>query len=360
MKVLHIITTIEIGGAEKQLVTTIRHLSKLGVESDVIYLKGEDKLRNELYQNGVNTVLSLFETLKTICYFFRVEDKPEIIHAHLPRAELLGVLLSRLLNVPLVVSKHNCEPNFPKMPSYIQELICRLIEKQTSYFIAISKQVEQYLASEKMVKNRNKVKQIYYSADERLHSIHKMGEVAFEKSKLKGIVVSRLVPQKNLSNLLQSVHLSRELFQSVSIYGEGSSKREILQVIEQLNLEGIVKLEGKRFDLHEYLQQFDIMLFVPLYEGFGLALLEAMQAGLPVVASRIPVFEEILGHSYPFLVDAHSPADISEGVARIAGISKPEFSKIYESRLKHFEGKVNIARILDVYRKTQQARYHAK
>jgi len=69
----------------------------------------------------------------------------------------------------------------------------------------------------------------------------------------------------------------------------------ILKIIEKKNIP--VKLKGKEKKIETILHQYDLFVMASSYEGYGLALAEAMASGLPVLISDIPVFREVAGEA---------------------------------------------------------------
>ena len=111
MKIFHLITTLERGGAENQLVTLVREQIRDNNQVFVGYLKGKPELVTELEKMSA-TVLSEVSNLALILQIFKIRKiinklEPDIIHAHLPRAELISSLIKG--KTKLILSKHNSE-----------------------------------------------------------------------------------------------------------------------------------------------------------------------------------------------------------------------------------------------------------
>ena len=115
MKIFHLITTLERGGAENQLVTLVREQIRDNNQVFVGYLKGKPELVTELEKMSA-TVLSEVSNLALILQIFKIRKiinklEPDIIHAHLPRAELISSLIKG--KTKLILSKHNSETFWP-------------------------------------------------------------------------------------------------------------------------------------------------------------------------------------------------------------------------------------------------------
>jgi len=132
-----------------------------------------------------------------------------------------------------------------------------------------------------------------------------------------GMVVGtacRLEPVKGLSYLLQAVAALAREFRDIrlEIAGEGSLRASLEQESRQLGLSGHVIFLGWRDDLPSIMAGWDIFMMPSLDEGFGLAALEAMAAGLPVIASEAGgLCELVLDGETGWLVPPANPGGLA-------------------------------------------------
>ena len=145
-KVTHLITTIERGGAEKQLLTLASEQVQSGLNVFVLYLKGMPDLRNEFEVAGVevNNLLvgkSFLKQIFLLSKYLRKNLSP--VHAHLPKSELLAAIV--VTKKYLVFSRHNSEAFWPGGPRNISNLLSKFVCKRASQGIAISNAVRNYL-----------------------------------------------------------------------------------------------------------------------------------------------------------------------------------------------------------------------
>ncbi|MCX5696556.1 MAG: glycosyltransferase family 1 protein [Candidatus Omnitrophica bacterium] len=137
------------------------------------------------------------------------------------------------------------------------------------------------------------------------------------------LTVSTIEPRKNISNLLKAyAELKKQNVFHVPLLVVGKygwKSRGVYRLCKKLNLsDDEVIFTGHVSDaqLLRLYQAAELFISVSLYEGFGLPLTEAMACGIPVVASDIPVFREILDNAAVF-VDPLSPEGISDGILRV-------------------------------------------
>jgi glycosyltransferase involved in cell wall biosynthesis len=132
------------------------------------------------------------------------------------------------------------------------------------------------------------------------------------------VMVATLERHKDHPTALKAVALvcKREPAFRLVLAGEGSLRAELENQAAQLGLKDAVEFLGARRDVPELLGQADLFVFSTTpEEGWGTVLLEAMAAGLPVVASDVPACREVLaGGEYGTLVPPANPAALAEAI----------------------------------------------
>ena len=162
-KVTHLITTIERGGAEKQLLTLTNEQVQSGIKVEVIFLKGKPELKKEFEESGVevNQLLVGKNFLKQISLLSKhLRKNPSPVHAHLPKSELLTAIV-----VPkkyFVFTRHNSEPFWPGGPRIISNLLSKFVCKRASQGIAISNAVKSYLIKRGDITTDYTIDVVYY------------------------------------------------------------------------------------------------------------------------------------------------------------------------------------------------------
>jgi glycosyltransferase involved in cell wall biosynthesis len=118
------------------------------------------------------------------------------------------------------------------------------------------------------------------------------------------LMVGRLVPQKGHAVVLHALqHVS--LPWKLHIVGDGPLRRELKELSEKLGLASRVRFLGERKDVPALLKESDLFLFPSQWEGMGLALVEALAAGVPAIASDLPALREFMPKKQ--LIDADDP-----------------------------------------------------
>jgi glycosyltransferase involved in cell wall biosynthesis len=144
--------------------------------------------------------------------------------------------------------------------------------------------------------------------------------------KISFVTVSRLTPQKNLSLMLAFMQRLKTLQYeaSLTIVGVGPLLKVLIREVDDLGLSDVHFVGRKKFVV-PFLSQFDFFLLTSDYEGFGLALLEAMDSGLAILAPRTSSIPEVLGNDHPGLFSVGNVDSMIE--AFLGRISKIDFQK---------------------------------
>ena len=344
-KVTHLITTIERGGAEKQLLTLAIEQVQSGLKVEVFFLKGKPDLKNEFEESGVkvNNLLVGKSFLRQIFLLFKqLRKNPSPIHAHLPKSELLAAIVVR--HKHLIFSRHNAEPFWPGGPRIISNLLSKFVCKKASQGIAISNAVKSYLISRGEIPTGYIIDVIYYGFHKNsstnsagLKSITNL--MNNQSSKFKIGTIGRLVPQKDYPTLLSAFSNVLKSMPNTDLYivGEGHLQKDLIELSKSFGIKDKVYWIGKTEYIKEFLSKIDLFVLPSKYEGFGLVLLEAMVAKKPIVAANNSAIPEVLGKTYEGLF---STGDIEALAQQIkAAISDKNFS---ERLVQSYPGQLNL------------------
>lgn len=307
MKVLHVITTINRGGAENHLVELVRGQVAHGLSVAIAYLKGDGYWTAALRQAGAElTCLGLgrygelgpLQRLRSLLAGFA----PDIVHAHMPPAELYArlALLFAGARTPLVISKHNDEP-FYRGPG--QRWLGRWVARRATRLISISDAVNRY-ACANLGQVASKVTTVHYGIDpapyravmaEAVTALRATWDVPRDAWVIG--TVARLAPQKALPVMLEGYARYRAIATRPSrlvLVGRGPLEAELKALAERLGIANQMVLAGFREDIPVVMKAFDCFALTSEYEGFGLVLLEAMAAARPVVATAVSAIPEVV------------------------------------------------------------------
>ena len=358
-KVTHLITTMERGGAEKQLLTLASEQVQSGLKVVVLYLKGKPDLKKEFEESGVevNTILvgkSFLRQTFLLSKYLRKNSSP--VHAHLPKSELLAAIVVR--NKHLIFSRHNSEPFWPGSPRVISNLLSKYVCKKAFQGIAISNAVKSYLIKRGEIPTGYTIDVVYYgfqkdvsTNSDCLSLITKL--MNGQNSNYNIGTIGRLVPQKDYPTLLSAFSNVLKSLPDTELYvvGEGYLKKDLIDLSKSLGINDKVHLVGKTEYVKEFLSKIDLFILPIKYEGFGLVLLEAMVAKKPIIAANNSAIPEVLGKTYEGLF---STGDVNSLAKQIkTAISDNNFSErlvqSYLSQLNLFDPSKMNTNIRNVY-----------
>ena len=349
--IYHVITTINRGGAENQLLVLVDEQIRRGYRVCIVYLKGEPELKKEFVGLGAEVIdsVSKLSTFKQPFAIAKLISKKDVVlHAHLPRAELISLLIPAKLR--LITSRHNAEPFFPGAPKFLSNRLGRLVEMRASKIIANSQSVKDFLVQRGEVKNSEKVHVIYYGyqiknldRSEPFKRIHRYSNLG---------TISRLAHQKDLPTMISSFKKFKDEFPdaTLSIVGAGPLENELRVLVMAFGLESEIHFLGRRHDVMNFLSTLDVFLLTSKYEGFGMVLLEAMDAGIPIVASRNSAIVEVLGVEFPGLCETGNPSDFASKALRLQNSNyKRDVLKFQEERLAIFTASSMVEKVIECY-----------
>ncbi len=306
VKILHLINTLSAGGAELHLLTLCRHLKRLGIETIVAYLKearSSRPLRGDFEAAGIPVLYLGGDGAGFVRPWLRlhnllIQEKPDILHTHLPRADLLG-FLSRLggFSSSWVCSVHGIYANHWRgrwtLPLFGP------IWRRADRIIAISEAVKNWLVQEYRLPPE-KVQVVYYGIE-----LKQWASPIRDLRVTWGLVgkplvgtVGRLESVKGHDLLIRAMPSVVRQFPQTTLLIAGHDPwgygRILERLVTQLGMERHVRFVGFQSDIPSFLHAIDVFVFASRSEGFGQVVIEAMAAGKPVVVSRIAPLTEIV------------------------------------------------------------------
>jgi len=218
-------------------------------------------------------------------------ERPELVHTHLVHADVYGGLAARMLRVPSVSTRHNDDRYLLGPFRYVDRAFARPARR----LIAISDAVRRFL--EQSGHEPAKLVTIRYGLDElpSTRSDPTPAAAGIPADVPLAVAVGRLIAQKDHATLLRAFARVRSTLPEarLAILGSGPLEAETRKLAGELGLEEAVTLPG-RTDIRDWLERADVFVHTSRWEGFGIVLLEAMLAGLPVVATRVSAVPEVV------------------------------------------------------------------
>jgi glycosyltransferase involved in cell wall biosynthesis len=352
-----------LGGAEEALLLLIEHLDRSRWEPTLLYnlSPGTERLADRARELGVLVrpvpplPLGLLGARRTP-RFARdlVRARPAVFHAHLswPLAAKYPLAAALLARVPAVVATFHLFPPGPISRSALLQAgalgvgVGRAIAVSEAIAVSLREVFHWPSAKIELIRNGVPLERLQQRSDPELRK-----ELTGSDDDVLFLTTARLDPQKGLDVLLRSaVFVSGARF---AIAGEGPERARLERDVETLGLGDRVRLLGHREDIPALLAVADAFVLPSRFEGTPLALLEAMAAGKPVVATAISGTDELVADGEcGLLVRADDPSALAAGLRRI--VAEPELRErlgaAARRRAKNaFSAAVSTERVTAVY-----------
>lgn len=241
-----------------------------------------------------------------------VRDRIEVVHAFLFLASAYAYLATRgLRGVRLVTSARNCKPE----PNPVRRVVMKAAFRASERVICNSREMERYARAyygapeSRTCVILNGVDTARFDVPRRLHEGLRVG------------TVGRIERQKNLSVFLEAARLvlAERPDASFEIVGDGSLRASVVEEAGRRGLGAAVRLPGTRGDIPEFFAGLDQFWLTSDWEGTPNVVLEALAAGLPVIATRVGGTPEVVEDGVTgMLVDAGDAAAIARASLALA------------------------------------------
>ncbi len=320
LKIAFLIVDLEIGGAQRVLERLVGSLDRRRFHPIVISLLPEGPLVHPIVQKGIRVVclrmrgawdLAAFAQLYEILRDFR----PDVLHTFLFHANVVGRICGRLAAVPHIVSAvHTLEGRFYHFP--LERLTWRLSDR----VLFVSKAVARWAAAHAGI-HGPATGVVYNGVDETVAV--KPGlktEFRLRPSRLV-VTAARLTAGKGVKTFLRAAQLLAPRYPDVkfAVIGGGELDGPLREIARQLGIEERVHFAGWRDDVTRALAGCDVFVSASrLGEGLPNVILEAMIAGVPVVATDVGgTREAVVDGETGLIVPRRDPPALAKGIASL-------------------------------------------
>ena len=317
LKILHIDPERNWGGGEAQVLGLLNYLCRKGHRNDLLTHPG-GRLFEQTAPLGVKRLSLVARNdldLRPVPALRRLirSEKYDIVHFHTKRAHTLSLWLPRGPQCPKYVVTRRMD--YPETKSWYTRY---LYNRRVDGVVAISRVIMELLVEAGVEVGR--IRLIHSGIDpERFVGCAAASAVA-EREAVVGIVAA-LEIRKGHRYLLEAAARLKQRGHKIKylVAGEGPARRELEERVKALSLVDEVRFCGFVSDAPDFLSQIDVFILPSLYEGLGVAVLEAMAAGKPVIASRVGGLPELVADGETGLLVAPKNVEgLVEAIARLA------------------------------------------
>jgi glycosyltransferase involved in cell wall biosynthesis len=321
VRLLLVVDSLEVGGAERHVVDLAVALAREGYEATVACsIAGELSEPLEEANVPVRPLLDKLVKRRVSVAFARElrrlikEERFDLVHAHIYASAAAAAIATLGLGVPLVITEHT----EALWQGRRERWTSRRIYRRAQHIIAVSSAIRQRLIE------RDAVPQ------ERITVIHNAVIPApdappsalpddLREGPLVG-VVARLQPEKGVADFLKAAARVSAAFPEARflVAGDGPLREELFALAEHLGVGERVRFLGYRADARALIGLLDVLVVPSLTEGAPLIVLEAMAAGIPVVASAVGGIPDQIRHDKEgLLVPAGDPAALGDALLEL-------------------------------------------
>ena len=329
------------GGAERVVSILAGHMAKQGMNVEILTYydrpvsyepdSGVKLTAVETMTGSGNKLKNLFAIRK---YF---KQNARVVISFLAPFNIMALTANMGNGVPIIVADRN-DPT--KVPSGIVVRKIRDFLYRFATGVVVQTQKNKAYFSQAVQK---KSEVIYNPIDLKAYA-----KAALKAEKEKKIVTAgRLMPQKNQQMMIRAFTCVYQKYPEYKlvIYGEGSGREELEQLIKELGMEGKVLLPGNVSDIHEQMKNAEMFVLSSDYEGMPNALIEAMCLGLPCISTKVSGATDLIEHHENGLLTAVDSGEQLEK-AMLELIENKELAEKLAVNAAKLNGELEVSKIM--------------
>jgi len=333
INLLYVITELELGGAQKQLLSLINHLDQdkfrpfLFTAKDGFLipeaqaLNGLTLKKSRCLERQINPIKDLLALIEI--YWFIKRNNIEIVHTHSSKAGILGRLAARLAKVGVIIhTVHGW--SFNDYQTRVERLFFIWLERLSARFsdkLVVVSYYDRQKGLDNHIGKENKYRFIRYGVDYTEFNIKDQNireELGINPKDLAVGMIACFKPQKSPRDFIRLAFLTKRILPDARflLVGDGALRKKIEKLIHKFNLEKQIILAGWRKDIPRILSAIDVFVLTSLWEGLPISVLEAMASSKPVITTHTGgVAEIIIEGESGFMVPPGDTNKMSEKLA---------------------------------------------
>mgnify|MGYP003311065471 CR=1 FL=1 len=356
MKILHVITSLRTGGAEKLMVDLLPRLKSMGHEVDLCVFDG---IKTPFYQELENTGIKIIPLrqngsvydLRNVFALIPIIKNYDVVHTHNTACQMYVAFANVFVRKRIVTTEHstsNRRRNYPIL-KWIDKWVYRQYETIVTVSDIAGQNIEDYIGD-----NSLPIKTILNGIDVQKyrHAAPCRELVEAYKDCFLGIMVAGFRYEKDHVTAIKAYSYMPEHYHLLLV-GDGEKRAECEALVKSLGLQDRIHFLGIRLDVPNLLKAADVVIMSSHREGFGLSVVEGMAAEKPCIASDVEGLHDIVC-GYGFLFAHENASELSAAIIKFC--NDQECAKEVAARCLERAMQFDIEKMLESYNQI----YHLK
>lgn len=344
--VVHVVISFAIGGLEVLVADLARRARR--VRAHIICLESLGPLATRLEGSGATVecigtpTTSVLESARTLRRRLAQID-PDVVHTHNEKPHIHAALATLGWRRPPIVHTRHGRGQVETTMSWFAN---RLAVRRSRFLVCVSADAVEVARSEGARASQLRV--LLNAIDVRSYDASTFEAHAGEWN---AVTVARLAPVKDLDTMLRAARIVRDAVPSfhLHIVGDGDSRPHLEQLARELRLDDTVTFHGASNNPRPHLARASLFMQSSTSEGISLTLLEAMAAGLPIVATDVGGNGEVVDVGKTgYLVPAQDPTALADATLRVLGNPREAVAMSRAARMRA-ERLFDLDRMVDEY-----------
>ncbi|HQI75022.1 MAG TPA: glycosyltransferase [Candidatus Latescibacteria bacterium] len=352
MKIVHVIDSEGMYGAEAVVLNLMDAQQAMGHRPSLLSLGGigvaEKGIEIEASKRGLAVCVLRFHNGLNIKGAFRILEQvedlgAEVIHSHGYKSDiLLGIVPRNYRRVPVLSTLHGATSTSICSKMWLYEKAQTLMLTRLDKIVAVSARIQELrllkLFGVKPVLINNGIPLLDFESDGLRCELAQSSD--YFKRERRILSIGRLSPEKGFDVLIESIGVvtSRGMSVSLVVIGNGSAATSLKRIAEKAKVADRIHLIGYKERAYRFIPDFDLFVLPSFSEGSPITLLEAMQAGVPIVATRVGEIPRVLGYGrLGRLVAPGDPVVLADALMEVLG-------NIGEARIRAAQAKETVIR----------------
>jgi len=368
-KILYLVTQSEFGGAQRYIIDLASNLSQKNYEITVA-AGGKDLLFSKLAEKNIKyfclkNLVREIDLWHDLLAYFEIKKlikriRPDIIHLNSSKAGVIGALAGHRLGVKKIIyTVHGFVLNEP-MSAWKKKLYLwaeRFSGRYKDVLICVSDFDRQVgikyniVPEKKLVTINNGIDKINF-----LEKNEARRYLGLPQDKIIIGTIANFYLTKGLSYFIQAAAIIYKILPEIkfTIIGDGQIRTELETLIKQHGLQNNFILTGAKPEAWKYLKAFDLYICSSVKEGFPFSIIEAMQAQLPIIATKVGGIPEIIqDNATGLLINPANQTELSEAIIKLINNKSLAEQLAGQAQLKALE-KLSLRQMVDKTEATYQ------